>query len=93
MSPRIAEDEKISRDECPHTELLDEDAASEETACQVCGETSHTRICMTCGHVTCCESHEAHNRDHFKETGHPFVKPHREPYDFLWCFECDSYLA
>lgn len=92
MSPRISDDRKIPRSECPHTDLLDPDATSDAAACQVCGEESHTRICMTCGTVTCCESQRAHDRDHFEETGHPFVKPHREPYDFLWCYECGSYL-
>ena len=63
------------------------------TACEVCGEREHTRICLTCGAVTCCESHEAHDHDHYDETGHPLIRPHQESYDFLWCDECEAYLT
>lgn len=83
---------RIAPDACPHRDLLDESISSDMEACELCGETDHTRICMTCGAVTCCESQEGHDTDHYDETGHPFIRPYRESYDFLWCYECEAFL-
>ena len=93
MAPEVKAEEKIPRSECPHREQLDESLTSEGTECEVCGETEHLRLCLTCGTVTCCESREGHDRDHYEETGHPFIRPHEESYDFLWCYECGAYLT
>lgn len=82
----------IPRETCPHLALLDESVTATRDGCVLCGEVDHTRICMTCGAVTCCESQEGHDADHYDETGHPFIRPHREDYDFLWCYECEAYL-
>lgn len=93
MAPEIQEEQKIRREDCPHLDQLDESIASDEEACEICGEVDHTRICLTCGTVTCCESQEGHDADHHDETGHPFIRPHRERYDFLWCYECEAYFT
>lgn len=84
--------EKIPRSRCPHTEKLDEGVTSDASACDACGETEHLRRCLTCGFVGCCESLAAHDHEHYEETGHPFITPHRQDYDFLWCYGCGSYL-
>lgn len=84
--------EKIPRGRCPHTDPLEAPASSEADACESCGETDHLRLCLTCGFVGCCESLEAHDHDHWDETGHPFITPHRQDYDFLWCWACGAYL-
>ena len=63
-------------------------------ACEECGIKSPVRICVTCGHVGCCESHSAHNTKHAKAAGHPVIKSlpldHRS---FTWCYVCDAYLV
>ncbi len=86
------EPETIARGECPHTGRLDAGTTAEAEACEVCGGTDHLRLCLTCGFVGCCESEGAHDHEHWEETGHPFIRPHRQDYDFLWCWACEAYL-
>lgn len=47
----------------------------------------HLRICMTCGHVGCCDSSpNRHATRHHAETGHPIVRS-LEPGDaWGWCY-------
>ncbi len=82
----------IKKAECPHVAELKEDTMSEKSACEVCREKEDLRLCLTCGFVACCESHQAHNTEHFKQTGHPFIRPHKMKYDWLWCYKCNAFL-
>ena len=44
------------------------------------------RLCMTCGHVGCCDSSKnKHATKHFHETGHPIITsfPGQE---WKWCY-------
>ena len=84
--------ETIDRGDCPHLARLEEPAASDAEACETCGGTEHLRRCLACGYVGCCESTGAHDHDHWDETGHPLITPHRQDYDFLWCWACGAYL-
>ena len=82
----------IKKSECPHLADLKEDTTSEKSACEVCGEKADLRLCLTCGFVACCESHKAHNTEHYKQTGHPFIRPHNMSYHWLWCYKCNAFL-
>jgi K+:H+ antiporter len=47
----------------------------------------HLRICMTCGHVGCCDSSpNKHATGHFHEVGHPVMKSLEPGEDWGWCF-------
>lgn len=92
MTHETEKPDKIARSRCPHTDRLDESVSSDAEACEVCGETEHLRLCLSCGFVGCCESKAGHDHDHYEETGHPFIRPHRQDYDFLWCYGCGAYL-
>lgn len=61
--------------------------------CETCGTEWSLRVCLTCGHVGCCESSGAHALRHVKETGHPMIRslPLSE-FAFTWCYACDDYL-
>lgn len=82
----------IQKSECPHISGLKTDTTSTETKCRTCGDTQDLRLCMTCGFVGCCESHGAHDTDHYKASGHPFIKPHLVKADWLWCYACNAFL-
>jgi uncharacterized UBP type Zn finger protein len=82
----------IKKESCPHLAELNEEISSDKTTCEVCGEKNDLRICMTCGAVHCCESHSAHDTEHFRTSGHPFIKPHRMQYNWLWCYKCNAFL-
>ncbi|WP_119458963.1 UBP-type zinc finger domain-containing protein [Rhodospirillaceae bacterium SYSU D60014] len=47
----------------------------------------HLRICMTCGHVGCCDSSEhKHATQHYRATDHPIVKSHERNEHWAWCY-------
>ncbi len=47
----------------------------------------HLRICMTCGHVGCCDSSPGrHATAHFHETGHPVARSVEPGETWGWCY-------
>ncbi len=47
----------------------------------------HLRLCMTCGHVGCCDdSPNRHATKHFHRTKHPVVKSFEPGEDWAWCY-------
>ncbi len=45
------------------------------------------RICLTCGHVGCCEDSEhAHALRHFNATGHPTIASFERGEKWAWCY-------
>jgi Na+/H+ antiporter len=61
------------------------------TGCEEClrdGSTwVHLRLCMTCGHVGCCDSSvDKHATGHYAETGHPVMRSFEPGEAWRWCF-------
>lgn len=61
------------------------------TGCEEClrdgEEWVHLRLCMTCGHVGCCDSSIGrHGTKHFEETGHPVMRSFEPGEAWRWCF-------
>jgi len=53
----------------------------------------HLRLCLTCGHVGCCDnSKNKHATKHFKETGHPIIKSFEPGEDWMWCYVDEQYV-
>lgn len=51
------------------------------------GRWVHLRVCMTCGHVGCCDSSPGrHATKHFEATGHPLMKSAEPGEDWTWCY-------
>ena len=47
----------------------------------------HLRLCLTCGHVGCCDSSPGrHATGHFHATGHPVVRSQEPGEDWGWCY-------
>lgn len=47
----------------------------------------HLRLCLTCGHVGCCDSSVGkHASGHFHETGHPVMRSFEPGEAWRWCF-------
>jgi monovalent cation/hydrogen antiporter len=47
----------------------------------------HLRLCLTCGHVGCCDSStERHGTRHYEETGHPVMRSFEPGESWRWCF-------
>lgn len=53
----------------------------------------HLRLCLTCGHVGCCDdSKNKHAAKHYRETKHPVVKSFESGEDWMWCFVDELFL-
>jgi uncharacterized UBP type Zn finger protein len=47
----------------------------------------HLRLCMTCGHVGCCDSSKnKHARKHFHATHHPIMRSIEPSETWGWCY-------
>jgi CPA1 family monovalent cation:H+ antiporter len=47
----------------------------------------HLRVCLSCGHVGCCDSSAArHATVHHQATGHPVMRSHEPGEDWRWCY-------
>ncbi len=80
--------------ECDHyASQVTEDVAPKSAVCEECGLERPLRVCLTCGHVGCCESYNKHDTSHWQETGHAIIR--RLPLSddsFTWCYEHHAYL-
>jgi CPA1 family monovalent cation:H+ antiporter len=58
------------------------------TECLAQGSTwVHLRLCMTCGHVGCCDSSDyKHATAHFKDTEHPVIRSFQPGEAWRWCY-------
>lgn len=75
---------------CEHFALI-HDVHPRTDGCEEClaaGDTwNHLRLCLTCGHVGCCnESRHRHATRHFESTGHPIIQSFEPGEDWMWCF-------
>jgi CPA2 family monovalent cation:H+ antiporter-2 len=77
--------------ECSHLSLI-QNVEPEADVCGECVELGDTwpalRMCLTCGHVGCCEEAKSqHAYRHYEEAGHPLVRPHLERgMHWTWCY-------
>jgi uncharacterized UBP type Zn finger protein len=59
--------------------------------CEEClrdgGKWLHLRICLTCGHVGCCDdSPNRHATAHHHATSHPIIRSIEPGEDWSWCY-------
>jgi hypothetical protein len=53
----------------------------------------HLRLCLTCGHVGCCDSSPMrHARAHAHTVGHPIVQSLERGEDWRWCYIHENYV-
>ncbi len=51
------------------------------------GQWLHLRICLSCGHVGCCDdSPNRHATAHAEATSHPLIRSLEPGEDWSWCF-------
>jgi uncharacterized UBP type Zn finger protein len=47
----------------------------------------HLRLCLTCGHVGCCDSSpNRHATRHFRQTEHPVIRSLEPGERWAWCY-------
>jgi monovalent cation:H+ antiporter-2, CPA2 family len=66
-------------------------AQARGTGCEEClamrDDWVHLRLCLTCGHVGCCDSSKnKHATRHFHATRHPLVRSLEPGERWIWCY-------
>jgi uncharacterized UBP type Zn finger protein len=52
------------------------------------GKWLHLRICLSCGHVGCCDdSPNRHASAHHRESSHPIIRSLEPGEDWSWCYD------
>jgi len=75
---------------CEHVKEA-RDLKPEKRVCEECVAMGdgwvHLRICLTCGHVGCCDSSKnKHATRHFHATRHPMVRSIEPGESWGWCY-------
>jgi len=84
------------REPCEHVSEV-HPIAPRANGCEECialGEPwNELRVCLTCGHVGCCEdSAHAHAFQHFNATGHPLIASFERGETWGWCYIHRRYI-
>ncbi len=58
------------------------------------GHWVHLRMCLSCGHVGCCDSSpNRHATKHFRSTGHPIITSAEPGESWVWCYVDEEALS
>jgi uncharacterized UBP type Zn finger protein len=76
----------------PHLEEVNQNIAPKtpdgcEECLQMDSDWVHLRLCLSCGHVGCCDSsRNKHATKHFKSTKHPIIRSFEPGETWKWCY-------
>ena len=78
---------------CTHLDQV-RDVTPSSNGCEDClrvgGWWVHLRVCMSCGHVGCCDdSPNRHATAHFRSTDHPVIESYEPGEDWWYCYRDD----
>lgn len=76
--------------ECTHLDNI-QITSTDTHVCEDCVKTGdrwvHLRLCLTCGHVGCCDSSKnRHATKHFQSTKHPLIRSIEPGETWVWCY-------
>ena len=76
---------------CTHVGSLPEHVTPSAQGCEDCLEIGDSwvqlRLCLTCGHVGCCDSSKnKHATAHNRATQHPIVQSFEPDQSWRWCY-------
>jgi len=79
---------------CSHLDQIKDVEPKTPEGCEECLATGdewvHLRLCMTCGHVGCCnDSKNRHATKHFLSSHHPIIQSFEPEEDWMYCFRDD----
>ncbi len=77
---------------CAHLDQILVELPESVAGCEECLRTGdswvHLRMCLTCGHVGCCDSSpNRHASAHARESGHPIIRSAQPGESWCWCYE------
>ena len=82
--------------ECEHLDQI-RDVTPSSPGCEEClavGDTwVHLRMCLSCGHVGCCDSSKnKHASKHFKVSNHALIQSAQPDEDWRWCYVDEVFI-
>jgi uncharacterized UBP type Zn finger protein len=82
---------------CKHKDQI-HFTTTDKRGCEDClkiGDTwVHLRLCLTCGHVGCCDSSKnKHATKHAHATHHPLVRSIEPGESWIWCYVDDEIVG
>ena len=77
--------------QCTHRDQVRDVDLRTADGCEECLATGsrwvHLRLCLTCGHVGCCDNSPGkHATKHFHRTTHPIIRSFEPDEDWGWCY-------
>lgn len=80
----------MASETCSHLDQI-ADVEPSSDGCEDClrmgGRWVHLRMCMSCGHIGCCDSStNKHASAHNASSGHPLIQSYEPGEDWWWCF-------
>ena len=90
---RHAGNHALLADVCTHLDTIQVSSLPQSVpGCEDClrigGRWVHLRLCLTCGHVGCCDSSpNRHATKHAGSSGHPIIRSLEPGEDWCWCYE------
>ncbi|HEX2056987.1 MAG TPA: UBP-type zinc finger domain-containing protein [Actinomycetota bacterium] len=87
----------MASDRCTHLDQI-HDVTPGTTGCEECLASGdrwvHLRLCLSCGHVGCCDSSpNRHATKHYRTTAHPIVRSFEPGEDWAYCYVDDLVLT
>jgi uncharacterized UBP type Zn finger protein len=82
---------------CSHEKMIKDVAPRTPEGCEEClkmgDDWVHLRLCLSCGHVGCCDSsNNRHATKHFHATKHPIIRSFEPGEDWRWCYVDEAVL-
>lgn len=82
---------------CSHLDQIKKVKPNTPEGCEEClalgDDWVHLRLCLTCGHVGCCDnSKNKHATKHFKESKHPIIRSFEPDEDWQWCYVDEVFI-
>jgi uncharacterized UBP type Zn finger protein len=84
--------QKENNQQCVHLGQINQNiTARTPNGCEECLQIGspwvHLRLCLSCGHVGCCDqSINKHGTKHFHSTRHPVIRSYEPGENWKWCY-------
>jgi len=82
----------MSANACTHLDQVElTELPAQVDGCEDClrtgGKWLHLRICLTCGHVGCCDNSPGrHATAHYRDSAHPLIRSLEPGEEWSWCY-------
>ncbi|HKA12608.1 MAG TPA: UBP-type zinc finger domain-containing protein [Candidatus Dormibacteraeota bacterium] len=82
---------------CSHLDQLKTTRPNTPEGCEECLASGdawvHLRLCVTCGHVGCCDGSKNHHATrHHQGTGHPLIASYQPGENWMWCYPDELFM-